>query len=117
MSRYYGMSIDITGHAPDRVRAIQKAAEGEWDGFDNNDDWSKDNHTLSAYAEGSLCGGESEDDFSTRLTHAIWTANGAFCKVTVTATYLEDLPCEIHTLSSEDYDSFIATARSAPSPR
>lgn len=116
MSRYYGMSIDITGHAPDRVRAIQKAAEDEWDGFDNNNDWSNENQILSAYAEGSLCGGEREEEFATRLTHAIWTANGAFCDITVTATYLQDLPCEMYTLSSEDYKSFIAPADTAPSP-
>lgn len=114
MSRYYGMHVEITDYTPDKSNAIQNAANEEWSSFAG--DWNEQNNTLSAYGEASLCGGESEDEFATRLTHAIWRANGAFCDITVTATYLQDLPCEMYTLSSEDYESFVALADTAPSP-
>jgi hypothetical protein len=35
---------------------------------------------------------------------AIWRANGGYCEVVVNATYLEDLPYEIHTLDQTDYE-------------
>jgi hypothetical protein len=38
---------------------------------------------------------------------AIWRANGAYCDVTVDATYLESLPYETHCLSEADYARLI----------
>jgi len=114
MSRYYGMHVEITDYTPDKSAVIQNAANKEWNAFADN--WDEQNAALSAYGEESLCGGESEDDFAARLTHAIWTANGTFCDVTVSSTYLENLPSDMHTLSREDYDSFIADAAAAVTP-
>lgn len=114
MSRYYGMHVEIKGYASGKSNAIQGAANEGWSSFAG--DWDEQNNALAAYGEASLYGGESEDDFTARLTHAIWRANGAFCEVIVIATYLEDPPHEIHTLSPEDYESFIAPAHTAPSP-
>ena len=41
---------------------------------------------------------------------AIWRANGGFCEVVVNATYLEELPYEIHALDEADYARLIQAA-------
>ena len=48
-------------------------------------------------------GGESEEEFAARVTHAVWKANGGYCEVEVTATYLEELPYTTHELDEDDY--------------
>lgn len=112
MSRYYHMSVKISHYDPATTTAIKHAAETEWASF--ADDWFEHEHVLTAHGEGSLGGGESDDEFAARLTHVIWHANGAFCEVVVTTTYLEDLPYEHYSLSSEDYERFITSADIAP---
>lgn len=112
MSRYYGMSVEIKHYNRKNKQAIKHAANDEWASF--ADDWFEHDNVLTAHGEGSLCGGERDDEFATRLTHAIWQTNGAFCEVVVTATYLEDLPHEQYSLSSEDYKRFITPADIAP---
>ena len=62
---------------------------------------------LQASAQDTLGGGESEEQFTERLSVAIWRANGSFCELVVSATYLENLPYETHTLNQEDYDRLI----------
>ena len=62
---------------------------------------------MQASAQHSLSGGESEEEFTERLSLAIWRANGKFCDVSVDATFLEDLPYEIHTLDENDYERLI----------
>ena len=105
MSRHYEMTVEITGHRPEKADAIRDAAASLW-GFT---DWydQDDTLTLGASAEGSLCGGESEEEFTERLSMAIWKANGAYCDVTVDATYLESLPYESHCLNEDDYTRLI----------
>lgn len=104
MSRYYEMGVEISGHDPEKADQIKQAAENEWP-FDNW--WSADEGDLRASAQDSLCGGESEEQFTERLSVAIWRANGDFCEVVVNATYLEDLPHETHSLDQDDYDRLI----------
>jgi len=106
MSRYYGMNVTISGHNPALAEAIQAAAGEEWP-FD----WTESDEQLTAYAEDNLCGGESEELFTERLSVAVWRANGAFCDVTVDATYLESLPYETHRLDESDYSRLINTRR------
>ena len=47
MSRYYEMSVEISGHDPEKESEIQAAAEEEWP-FD--DWWSSDNGDMQASA-------------------------------------------------------------------
>lgn len=103
MSRYYGMNITIAGSKPEKIEAITQAAGDEWpfEGWDDN------GQQISAYAEDNLYGGESEEQFTERITLAVWRANGAYCEVTVDATYLEALPYETHHLDEEDYARLI----------
>jgi len=107
MSRFYEMSVEVSGHDPAKSSEIQSAAGQEWP----FDDWwfagDDDAATMHASGQGSLCGGESEDEFTERLSLAIWRANSAFCRVSVDATYLENLPYETHELDESDYARLI----------
>ena len=105
MSRSYNMFVRITNFNQDNKDQIQEAAENEWGGLGDN--WyiheNEDEIQMSSESDGSLCGGEGEEEFSERIAKAIWEANGGFCKVEVSATYLEDLPCETYFFDSLDY--------------
>ena len=83
MSRFYEMSIEVSGHDPAKVAEIQAAAEQEWP-FDN---WwfagDEDAATMHASGQDSLCGGETEEQFTERLSLAIWRANGSYCHVSL----------------------------------
>ena len=112
MSQFYEMSVDISGYDPVKAKEIQEAAEAEWP----FDDWwcasdDKPGETMHASAQSSLCGGESEEKFTERLSLAVWRANGGYCGVTVDATYLENLPYETHSLDRSDYDRLIRANR------
>jgi hypothetical protein len=100
------MAVEISGYDPDKASEIQAAAEREWPFSDwwlaGNEDESEPK--MQASAEHSLAGGESEEEFTERLSLAIWRANGGFCEVVVSATFLENLPYEIHTLDEDDYE-------------
>jgi hypothetical protein len=109
MSRYYEMYVEIDGYNPNLRAEIEDAASQEW----TFDDWSalkgpldKSDRipTLTAGGRSNLCGGESEDEFAHRLTVAIFRANKGRCKVRVTATYLENLPCETYEFDEEIED-------------
>jgi hypothetical protein len=107
MSRFYEMSVEVSGHDRPKVAEIQAAAEQEW-AFD---DWwfagDDDAATMHASGQGSLCGGETEEEFTERLSLAIWRANGGYCRVSLDATYLENLPYETHELDEADYARLI----------
>jgi hypothetical protein len=109
MSRYYAMSVEISGHNKDKAGAINEATGQEWP-FD--DLTTHNDGTMSGSAEGSLCAGEGEEEFSDRLTYAIWKANGAYCKVEVVCTYLENLPCDTYEKDEAAYDAWVAASRS-----
>jgi hypothetical protein len=103
MSRYYGMNVTISNHNPALTEAIRAAAGDEWP----FEDWTDNGEQINAYAEDNLCGGETEEEFTERLSVAVWQANSAYCDVSVDATYLESLPCETHCLNEADYARLI----------
>jgi hypothetical protein len=100
LSRAYSMTVEIAGHDLARKGAIQAAAAAVWP-FE--EDWIDNGERLQASGDGQLCGGETEEEFTERLSLAVWQANGAFCEVVVDATYLEELPYETHYLDEDDY--------------
>jgi hypothetical protein len=112
MSRFYNMTVTITGAASHRIDAVKQAAEAAW-AFG---DWSFNAAIaqLTASADDRLCGGETEDQFAQRLAKAIWTANGNYCQVDVHATYLEDLPCDTHSFDQDQYDAFLLATDTSP---
>jgi hypothetical protein len=97
------MGVEINGFSAARVEDIKTAAEEECP-FAG---WLEREGELTSSAESSLCGGETEEEFADRLAKAIWTANKAFCLVDVRATYLDDLPCEIHSRDESDYERLL----------
>ena len=107
MSRNYSMNIEVRGFTPARCRRIVAACCREW-GFEA-DDFSFQRsepprqNNLTASADGQLCGGETESEFTDRLAAAVWRANGRYCDVTVRATDRDDLPYCTHTLQERDY--------------
>ena len=115
MSRYYEMSV-VVDYSKERQAEIAKAAEEEWAGLeelaDNAQLHSTKGWVMEAYAEGSLCGGEQEEDFAKSLAKSIWQANEGFCNVEVRATYLEDLPYEVHSFGQEQYEELMARTNS-----
>ena len=112
MSRFYQMSVEVAGHDPAKVAQIEEAAEGEWP----FDDWYDSGENLTASAQANLSGGEGEEEFADRLAVAIWRANGGYCRVSVDATYLENLPYETHALDEEDYARLIR-GKHDPNPK
>ena len=107
MSRHYEMMITVNDMAPDRKDAIEEAARAEWD----FGDCYEGERSMTLSGDGRLCGGESEDEFAERITKTILRANGQFCAVEVTATYLESLPYETYQLDKDDYDRLQAAAK------
>jgi hypothetical protein len=98
------MNVKIEPYGDDREEAVMDAAKKEW-GFHN---WHAWENRLEAYEENHLSGGETEEEFTDRLTAAIWQANRAFCKVTVNATCLEDLPSEEHVREKPQYELWLS---------
>jgi hypothetical protein len=109
MSRYYEMTVEVSDHDPARVPQIQVAAEKEWPFTDwwSSGDGDDSAANMQASAQHSLCGGESEEQFSERLSMAIWQANGGFCRVSVDATFLENLPYQTYAPDEADYARLI----------
>ena len=89
---------------------IRQAAANEWP----FEEWTDNGEQINAYAEDNLCGDETEEQFTERLALAVWQANGAFCEVSVDATYLESLPYETHSLDEEDYARLMNISRLVP---
>ncbi len=105
MSRYYLMSVEVRKPNPARLRDIEIAAKQEWP-FEEWT-WSENQKLMNSYAESSLSGGESEDEFADRLTKAIWKANGRYCPVLVYATCLDDLPINHYELKKDDFAKWV----------
>jgi hypothetical protein len=103
MSRFYEMSVEISGHRPQQADAVRAAAASLW----NFADWDEKDGVLMSSARENLCGGESEEQFAERVSVAVWRANGAYCDVTVDATYLESIPHKTHSLDQADYARLI----------
>jgi len=101
MSRYYEMTVTITKSNPKRKDAIVEACLENWS-FDDPCDYA-DGESFEMSGRDNLCGGEDEKEFTDRLSEAVWKANKKYCLVEVSATYLENVPCEHHTRNSEDY--------------
>jgi len=109
-SRRYEMRITICDPNPDKLRLVKRAVEGEF-GDDETawDDWveSDDRHLHAYVATEHLCGGETEEGFTTRVAHAVWEANGAYCEIRVSALCLEDLPYAAHARNEEDFHRWV----------
>jgi hypothetical protein len=106
MSRQYDMLVEITEFNPYRQKQVKEACCKEWT-FDLEELSFKRGanraRILTGKAMGTLCGGESEDEFVDRLAKAIWKANKGYCEIEVHSLYLESLPYDDHCRDDDDY--------------
>lgn len=111
MSRYYQMNVRISKYDASKKDAITAAADEEWDweGWDQYHNHRTRVRNLYASGSDDLCGGETEEEFTRRLSLTVWKANGGFCIVEVHAISLEALPSNAHELTEEDYKKLTST--------
>jgi len=101
MSRYYEITIDVEDITdPLDIEVVEGVIREHWQ---VDDTWSTDSY-FSFNGRSYLAGGESESEFADRISKEIWRAMGRYEPITVHATCLEDVPCEEHYRSQEDYD-------------
>jgi hypothetical protein len=104
MSANYEMCVAITGSDPIRLGDIIAACMDEWpfEAASAGDSGTE----CSLCGEGRLLGNRTESDFADRLAAAVWEANGGYCEVKVTATFLDSLPCTEHVRGPEHYETW-----------
>jgi hypothetical protein len=103
MSRYYEMLLQVETESKRDQQLAFEAVEEEWP-------WEEapSTHNLMEISgRYSLYGGETALEFTTRVSHRIWNALGKYIKVTVVATYLEELPFEKYSLSAQDHEAYL----------
>jgi len=105
----YEMAITVRLHptdTKDETGTIIETVIGEWDGFRGDIEVSEDfeGKVIRGYGEGNRHGGESEREFTDRISTAIWKALGEYRYVEIRATCLEDLPHEYHVCDEDDYE-------------
>ena len=105
MSRHYRINVEIT----DTGKMLNAKRQQIIDAF--ADIWPVDyDDTASAgdwmvmEGEENLYGGQSESEFVDQIAQAIWKAMGRYVVIQVTATYLDDLPCEMYERDQDSYD-------------
>jgi len=111
MSRRYNMDITVKGLKEETHKAlVETAISTQWNtsyGFMEPIEENEPSLLFQTGGEGSLCGGETEEEFAGRMAEAIWDALGYYVSVRVTATYLEDLPNETLCLEEEEYAGYL----------
>jgi len=103
MSRFYEMYVEVSSFDKNKVFDVFAAMDDEWPWDDEEDYPSSFSLCISRVGKGNLCAGETEEQFVKKLTHAVWQANGSYCNVFVTATCLENLPCNAHECGEDEY--------------
>ena len=58
---------------------------------------------ITCCADGVLSGGESDDEFSDRVSEAVWKALGRAADVCVRSVFLDELPYEEFIRGEEEY--------------
>jgi hypothetical protein len=105
VSRSYEMSVRVTGVPTDRHEAVVVMLEEEYDYgsvfIDDSRGWLVDIHASSVT---NLCAGKAEEEYTEEVAKAIWKLTDCFCRVEVTATYLEMQPYEDYSMGREDYE-------------
>lgn len=101
MSRMYTMNIEVHGVEQSECPALHETIQKEWG--DDDPFYNAGTKNYSTNGENALAGGESPDEFATRLAHAIWKKLERYVEVVVCSTLLEDLPYDTHILAEEAY--------------
>jgi hypothetical protein len=102
MSRFY--QIDLMVHGKVKEDEVKEAARGEW-GFEDHQ-WYNEGELLLGSGQGNICGGVDEKDLALKIARAVWKANGSYCKVSITATYLQELPSDTYLMTEDEYHKY-----------
>lgn len=89
MSRYYRVHIECIGKITERKLSNIMVKNFGWK-YDAGT-WTRDKNIIAFAGEGSLCGGQSEEEAHEELVTYLKTIDPKI-KVETTWTYLEDLP-------------------------
>lgn len=108
MSRPYEMAIRITDFNIDKLEHIQEACEAEFYALELmlSDEYNP--VRLAGSACLNLCAGETEEEFSERVSRDVWKANEGPCTVQIRATCLECIPYETYEYGEEQYRKYQA---------
>jgi hypothetical protein len=106
MSRFYQMDLEITGVPAAKLDALENALDREWEwAWDSRSHWDKasgPDARRHVSGQSSLASGRSEKEFAAAVNAAIAKAMGGTpTKVSVKATYLEDLPFECFDFAND----------------
>jgi len=107
MSRSYQASLKVTGYNPERSAAIRNAVEedcGHDDDLDPDEREYDGVNELNYYGfHITLCGGETEDEFTRRVARGIWKANNGPCTVETTIVDIENAPSDFNQCGAEEF--------------
>jgi hypothetical protein len=100
------IAIDTEPHTltEEQWNTIEEAVKSEWD-IDSSYAYKVSN-IREYYGNGTLAGGETEEDFTSRVARAVWKAHGAYVGITVSATDIENAPCEEYIRTTDDYKMY-----------
>jgi len=99
MSTAYQMKIILEKVKEEEEELLKEVVDKEWS-VDNC--WFEDGH-LYFVGEGSLYGGEGEEEFVDRISKALWLKLDRYVPIYVKAIYLENPPYEEYNKDEEDY--------------
>ena len=100
MSRNYEMIIRVYNVKDEGTKEmIHDVVKEEW----SIDDEYEDTDYYVMRGVGSLCGGETEEEFANKVAMALWEKLEKYHRITVEAVYLDDLPCETYDMGEETY--------------
>lgn len=107
MSRYYCMNIEIKEAETlesSTITSIVNELKNIWfsEGLEI-DETEEGKKSIFGGAEGRLCGGEGEEEFSIRVADAVWSIAKKYLPISIKATYLENLPFEEYVFDEKDY--------------
>ena len=90
MTSYFSITVQVDGCDRSRTEAVREAVERQWDieccvrSWDNPKDGM-----LRFVGKACLYAGEQPNNFASRLSEAVWQANGDYCKVELRANGVE----------------------------
>jgi hypothetical protein len=102
----YDVHVEVTGYRPQKERAVTHSAITAWPG--NPELHHEVAHsTILVRGRMEIPGFKHPIRVADAITHAIWRANKAFCRVLVGVTYIENAPYDAFELEKCDYDQWL----------
>lgn len=111
MSRTYEMRVMVRRYNPRRLGDICGALHAQWN-FDPSDFPVRGKTPpaeLDITGVDNIYTGPQASEMASRLAHAVWHANGAYCEVEVWSRFLDVAPPQdVHTWTADDHRAWLA---------